>query len=93
MRDSPGVALLGYGFSRGIKNIVVLAGTLAPLHTASSAVVQQAFGTHATALALLTGLRGQTAIQSVSIDKCEFYFFIYLEFMSMSDHSLTQSLS
>lgn len=64
--DSPGVALLDDAFSGGIKNIVVLAGTLVPLYTASSAVLQQALGTHAAALALLTGLRGQTTIQSVT---------------------------
>lgn len=62
LRHSPGVALLFDGFSGFIKDIVVLAGTLAPLHTASSAILQQALGTHAAALALLTGLWGQTAV-------------------------------
>lgn len=64
--DLPGVALLHDFFSRAIKNIVVLAGTLVLLHAASFAVLQQAFRTHAAALALLTRLRGQTTILLVS---------------------------
>lgn len=65
-RGSPGVALLGDFLSGGMKDIVVLAGTLLPLHTASSAVLQQALRTHAARLALLTGLRDQATMHSVS---------------------------
>lgn len=98
-RDSPGVALLHDAFSGGVKDVVVLAGTLVPLHTASPAVLQQALRTHAAAPALLTGLRGQTTTQSVTRQAWILFFFeiIYLELMSMYDprsiHSLTQSLS
>lgn len=57
---SPGVALLADFLSRGVKHVVVLAGTLLPLDAAPPAVVQQAPGTHAARLALLKGLRGRT---------------------------------
>lgn len=68
LRDLPGVALLDDFFSGAIKNIVVLAGTLVPLHAASSAVLQQAFRTHTATLALLTGLWGQTTSEKTSVN-------------------------
>lgn len=93
-KGSPGVAPLGDFLSRGIKDIVVLAGTLLPLHTASSAILQQAFRAHAARCAPLTGLRGQATMHSVSrVEESGSYFLFNLVFMSIDGCALTQSLS